>query len=464
MGAVTMLMRAGLIFIFGLCLILTGGCSRLAEKMLVWPQGAMESPEEPYYGELEEPELQPPDQYSFDAPDATVLIEDNEVFDNNRGGMRIRGDLPVHISRCVFHHNGRSGIRADANARIFMDNSSIYANRTGGMDLLSVDSLSCRGCLVFMNQEGGIRVRSVDAVLPAMVDIRHCRIYLNRQAGLSVRSGQGGSIFVTLAENAIFANGNAGVRVEDGTRLTAWNNVIYNNATAGISAVGPSGRIPEMDIFQNRICFNHGAGLFIQTGMTGTYGISNNWIYNNYRAGIGCGLDKGGFRERTRLAIMHNTIAANGSGALGAGIRDDSGGIVIVRNNIIVWNLRTGMMVGSCNEANHNLVFANGEQSSFDEDDEYAYLFERMQYSGCPGRGTGDIIASPMFVDPDRYDFSLQDESPAIGAGEEIDTSYFSLFGRKDMGALLVPPSFDDLLSDHFVNSGGFSVGSGDGR
>ena len=435
-------MNIRLVFILGFILIFSGGCSRLVEKMLVWPEGTMVSPEKPYYGELEMPELQPPDQYRFEAPEATVLIEDNEVYSNNRSAIRIRGDLPVHISRCNFYNNGTAGIRADASARIYIDESRIYANRTGGIDLLSTDEFYCRDCLIFMNGEGGIRIRSGDGEGAGltMADIRDSRIYLNGQAGLRVQAGPESSIFVILAANAVFGNGNAGVRIEDGTRLTAWNNVLYNNATAGISTVAPSGRIPEMDIFQNRICFNHGAGLFIQAGITGQYGISNNWIYNNYRAGIGCGLAPGGFRDRSRLAILHNTIVANGSAALGAGIRDDTGGVVVVRNNIIVWNLRTGMMVGNCNDASHNLVFANGEQSSFDEDDEYAYLFERMQYAGCPGRGVGDVIDSPMFVDPDQYDFSLKDGSPAVDAGEEIDSAYFSWFGRRDMGSLVIPP------------------------
>ena len=371
-----------------------------------------------------------------------MVIEDNEVYGNNRTGIRIRGDLPVHISRCTFYRNGRSGVRAEAHARLYIDQSRIYANLTGGIDAVNADSIFCRSCLVFMNGEGGVRIRSGSGseTLPAQADIRNCRIYLNRQGGIRVQPGDQGRTFVTLAGNAVFENGMAGVRVEDKTRLTAWNNVFHSNGTAGISSVAPSGRIPEIDIFQNRVCFNRGAGLFIQAGVTGTYGISNNWIYNNFRAGIGCGLEEGGYRDRTRLAILHNTIVSNGSGSIGAGIRDDSGGAVIVRNNIIAWNARTGMMVGNCNDACYNLLFANGQTSKFDEDDDYAYLFERIQYAGCPGRGTGDVMAPPMFNDSDRYDFTLREDSPAVEAGEEIETPYFLLFGRRDMGSLYVPP------------------------
>ncbi len=428
-----------------LILIFSGGCCRLTEKILASPNGELDLTGEPYYGEEREPELQPPDQYRFDVPHATVLMEDNDVYGNNSGGLRIRGTLPVHITGCSFHHNGMAGIRAEY-AHLYLDHSSIFANRAGGVEMVAVKQVSMRDVRIFLNGEGGIRVqrcRGCDK-LRSVVDIRNSRIYLNRQGGIVVRAGAAGHAVLLFAGNTLFANERAGARVEGNISLTAYDNVFSSNGTAGLSVYGVPDHLPEIDIYQNRICFNHGSGLFVSSGKTGEYGISNNWIYNNLRAGIACGLAGSVPANRSRLAILHNTIVSNGSGSIGAGIRDDTEGVTIIRNNIIAFNSRTGIMVHNCDDACHNLLFANGETSKFDQNDESAYLFERLQYAGCPGRGRGDVIAPPLFSNPDRYDFTLKQDSPARGAGEEIDTPYFSWFGSKDMGSLYVPPRLWD--------------------
>ncbi len=434
------------------------GCSRLAETMLDVPQPvdamSVDGGPSPWNGELEKPELQPVDQYPLDVAEATVVMEDNEIYGNNKAGISIRGSQPVHVRGCRLYNNGTSGIRAFAHSRIYMDNTSVYANRTGGIEMKEGELLHVRKASIYGNGEGGVRVKAGEtrAGLVTSVDIRDSRIFLNSQGGISIKSPAPVHTTAIIARNAVFRNGKSGVRIEDDVWMTAWDNVLIDNATGGISAVAPGGKLPVMDIFQNRICFNEGAGIFVQAGRTGRYGISNNWIYNNFRVGIGCGLEDVSWRDKSRIAIFHNTIVANGAGAIGAGIRDDSGGVVVVRNNIIAWNARTGMMIGNCHDATHNLLYANGETSDFDENDENAYLFERLQYAGCPTRGWGDIIEDPQFLSPDQYDFSLRESSPAQDAGEEIDTPYFRQFGRTDMGSLYVPPT---LFETGFYRNGG---------
>ncbi len=427
-------------------LFFCSACSRLPEALLKTPiqKGTEPKAHSQWYGELQKPEMQPPDQYKFDAVEATVIFEDNDIHHNNRAGISIRGSQPVRISRCRLYNNGTGGIRAFSQTHIYLDSSSIHSNRTGGIDMREGRLLSIRKTSIFLNGEGGIRIQggydSQSMTHRTEVDIRSSRIFLNRQGGISIKSAPSCFTTVTLADSAIFKNDKAGVRIEDNTWLTAWDNVFTRNLTAGVAAASPSGTLPVLDLFQNRISFNHGAGIFITAGKTGRYGISNNWIYNNYRVGIGCGLEKSPFKNRTHVAILHNTIVANGAGNIGAGIRDDTGGTVLVQNNIIAWNVRTGMMVGNCRDASYNLLYANGEVSDFDKDDTSAYLFERLQYAGCPSTGTGDLIENPLFSAPDQYDFRLKEESPAQDAGNEIDTPYFLQFDRTDMGSLYVPP------------------------
>jgi len=94
-----------------------------------------------------------------------------------------------------------------------------------------------------------------------------------------------------------------------------------------------------------------------------------------------------------------------------------------------------------------NLLFANGDTSGFDEDADTFFLFERLQYAGCPGRFSGDLLTDPLFADPDRYDFSLSKVSPAAGAGVEIDLPYIISFGSRDLGALITPPGCNDSMN-----------------
>jgi parallel beta-helix repeat protein len=369
-------------------------------------------------------------------PDS-IIIENNELYQNNLAGIRIRGNLPVTIKKCQIYSNGETGIRFDKQAQAVVSGCSVFQNGRTGIDILEAARTTIENNRIYKNTLAGVRILgSVENEKHKLqVRIAGNRIYLNQRAGIRTMPRPVGKIDLAVVGNSIYQNKTAGVRVENNTRLTAEGNQIHDNGGAGIIAhvsVIP----PELDIYRNRISFNNGQGIQVFNGITGRFGISNNWIYNNYLAGIAIGLFDSPISKLDNIKIMNNTVVSNGSGNEGSGIRSDSEGKVIIMNNIVAYNYLTGIRTEGCRGYSYNLLYANGQTGNCCPDPGSApYRIEREQYAACPGRNKGDLIGNPLFVDPDNYNFYLQDKSPAIGAGKDVYQDSNTSFYRNDMGA-----------------------------
>ena len=368
---------------------------------------------------------------------SSIIIEDNKIYQNNLVGIRIRGNLPVTIKKSQIYSNGETGILFDTQSQALLSDSSLFQNGRTSINILDADRITIENNRIYKNPLAGVRIiGSVEnEKYTLLVRIAGNRIYLNRRAGIRVMPRPVGKIDLTVVGNSIYQNETAGVRVENNTRLTAEGNQIHDNLGAGI-IVHESVIPPKLDIYRNRISFNNGEGTQIVNGITGQIGISNNWIYGNYLSGIGIGLFHSPISKLDNIKVMNNTIISNGSGYEGSGIRSDSQGKVIIMNNIIAYNYQTGIRTEDCGGYSYNLLYANGETGNCCADPRSApYRVEWEQYAGCPGREKGDLIGNPLFVDPDNYNFNLQDESPAIGVGQDVYQDSGTSFYRNDMGA-----------------------------
>lgn len=368
-----------------------------------------------------------------------IIVEANEIFQNNRGGLRVRGSTPVLIKNCRVYGNGRSGLRLERHADVLILYSRIYENKTSGIDVVDAKRIGIRRSELFRNLTAGIRIRDEIGAILTKVQLIDSRMFLNGQAGLFVSPNPGSKVVVDVSGCEIFQNRKSAVRIEGSTILTARRNTIFSNGSAGLFAISHDDFFPVIDVFENKIYFNSRAGILIQGGVTGSIGISNNWIYNNYESGIVCGIGDEYHTKYSSLGIYHNTIVANGSDFEGAGIRIDNNGTMDIQNNIIAYNLRAAIMTYHCRDASHNLLFANGQTPDYRPSRDYSFLIRRLQYGGCPAKGSGDILADPLFLDPDRYDFTLSDRSPAKGMASRLEIPYFAGFRNRDLGCLLVP-------------------------
>jgi parallel beta-helix repeat protein len=367
----------------------------------------------------------------------SIIIEDNKIYQNNLVGIRIRGNSPVTIKKCQIYSNGETGVLFDTQAQAVLSDSSVFENGRAGINILDSGRIIIENNRIYKHLLGGVRILGTteNEKHKLMVRVAGNRIYLNKRAGIRAMPLPIGKIDLAVVGNRIYQNETAGLRVENNIRLTAVGNQVHDNMGAGI-IVHESVIQPEFDIYQNRISFNNGEGIQIVNGITGQIGISNNWIYSNYLSGIGVGLFNSPISKLDNIKIMNNTIVSNGSGYEGSGIRSDSKGEVIIMNNIVAYNYLTGIRTEDCGGYSYNLLYANGETGDCCADPGSApFRIEWEQFAGCPGRKKGDLIGNPLFVDPDNYNFYLQDKSPAIGAGKDVYQDSNTSFYRNDMGA-----------------------------
>ncbi len=371
-------------------------------------------------------------------PSASIIIEENTIYQNGRTGIRIRGDTPVDITHCKIYDNGRSGLLLEHRADILISDSHIHHNRFGGLSLNGVKNAIVESNKIHQNGKTGIRLRKGvnSRKQPTDVTVKNNNIFLNGTGGIHSIPKYDAPIDLKVYDNIIHANKRGGIRITNNTRLTAFKNEIFDNGAAGIAAYSTAPIPPLLNLYRNRIYFNEGGGILVDNGISGEYGISNNLIYNNKRAGIACGLWEESGNSVVDLSILHNTIVSNGSNERGAGIRNDSKGTVRIFNNIIAYNYTTGIQNNNCSDASYNLLYANWATSSFDESsDEMLFLKSRLQYGGCRGIGKGSMITEPLFTDPDNYDFTLLEDSPAKEAATRVNSPHFSSF-TNNMGVV----------------------------
>lgn len=368
----------------------------------------------------------------------SIIIEDNKVFQNDLTGIRLSGTTPVIIKSCDIKENGRAGILIRSKVRVNIENTSISQNGRGGVDVINADLLTMDRIRVFKNAMGGIRLRKELGDNTVSVIIENSKIFSNLEAGVRSMPSPGndiGNVELTLNYNDIYKNVKAGIRVENRTWLMAKSNKVYQNGTAGIIA-HDSEKVPQLDILKNRINDNIGPGIHVYTGKNGRMGISNNYIYNNERSGIICALRDTAVSRLIDIDVVNNTIVGNGSEDQGAGVRNDSAGKVRIYNNIIAYNYVTGIRTTGCDDYGNNLLFANGHVANCCDDPEFApFYIEKVQYAGCAGRGPGGLIADPLFVNGDRYDYDLQPGSPAKGRGADLWTKEKTDQKKYDIGA-----------------------------
>jgi hypothetical protein len=388
--------------------------------------------------------------------EVSVIFEDNQLYQNSLAGIRIRGNMPVAMKTCKIHSNGRAGIAVDRKAHITVTDCDVYGNGRAGVNIDDGGYITIKSSRVFKNKMAGIRVwRSGDQdgnpLEPVKLRLADNRIYLNEQAGVRSMPQRRSKVDIVLTGNEICENGKAGLRVENNTTLIAKGNHIRHNGTVGIVS-HESVALPVLDVYQNTVSFNKGPGVHIINGVSGQIGIRNNWIYHNLRSGIVCGLWSDPDRDRLDIKIINNTVVGNGSSDQGAGIRNDSKGRAIIMNNIVAYNYVSGIRTRKCKEDSYNLLFANGDVANCCDDAHSApYWVERVQIGGCPGRGEGDLITNPLFMDPDNYDFRLKEGSPAIDAGIAMDTFHDAF----------LPPSQGSNRNDMGATGGPYAAGSG---
>lgn len=207
-------------------------------------------------------------------------------------------------------------------------------------------------------------------------------------AGIVIKSNSNN---LTIQNCVVFNNSGDGIRVQDSTHVTLFNNLVYGNAGIGVNITGSISGSSDASILNNTIAFHRSRGLTI-----GQSGVAS------------------------KRAVLRNNIVQNNTGD--ASIK----------------------------------VFAPPPSSIPRSDEGYNEDFNLvLPFTVLPTtlpKGSHDLQADALFVEPGTGNFRLLAGSPAIDAGTSSglsDSQVSILRGRTTTGTGLDVSSID--LGFHFL-------------
>lgn len=210
---------------------------------------------------------------------------------------------------------------------------------------------------------------------------------------------------------------------------TITNNTFYGPGDSGKTDVIDCDEIPCGLIAHNNIFGTTDDGIDIGTGSQDIL-ISDNLIMNCYSMGISIG-------ESTPADIQRNIIV----NCL-AGIQVHSGATALADHNTLYSN-HVGVRcyhyenepLSGGNAIVLNSILSESDSAVFSLVENSTISFDYSLSDTDTIQGTGNIIADPLFVAPDDFDFSLQELSPCINSGDP-ESPVDPDGTRTDMGAV----------------------------
>ena len=260
----------------------------------------------------------------------------------------------------------------------------------------------------------------------------------NNQTGYSENISAGGNFSTFIIEdNIVHDNTNIGIDIggnyktvnvphlDQGRYGVVRNNLVYNcnspySPAAGIYIDGGRDIIVE-----NNICHSNGYGGEIgceENGSTSNVTFRNNIFYNNFYTGMHIG----GYDPETTGIVLNsnvynNTFYKNDTGS------NFSGEIALtklkdcrIENNIFYISNQNLFMNTSRTQVNltldYNLVFADAGSNATEADVNGSTMSLANFYSNT-GYGSHSNFGNPMFANANSDNFHINDNSPAIDAG-----------------------------------------------
>ncbi|MEN8251949.1 MAG: right-handed parallel beta-helix repeat-containing protein, partial [Bacteroidota bacterium] len=139
---------------------------------------------------------------------APIIISNNSIYQNNRSGIRTRGNMPIHIEKNNIYQNGQGGINLNYSARVSITDCTISQNRNSGISADNPIHVQINGNRILQNVHGGIRIRSNKQPLPIITSasINNNSIFLNKDGGIFTVSDTSLPTRLHISGNSIYRN------------------------------------------------------------------------------------------------------------------------------------------------------------------------------------------------------------------------------------------------------------------
>lgn len=292
-----------------------------------------------------------------------IVVDGLHSFNANRAAVRIDNSPNVTVQNGVFGNNATWGIFTDFSDHLLIQNNECYG------------SLTQHG--IYVSNSGDWPV------------VRGNRLHDNAGAGLQLNADatQGGDGIIT------------GAVLE--------NNVIYNNGSAGGSAINLDG--VQYSTIRNNLLYNNHASGIAMFRIDGAQGPVGNLVYNNT---INMASD-GRWALRIDSSVGTNTIRDN----ILYNSNPNHGGI----------DFTNATDVAATNSAYN--IFGGGNWAVTPDDGSTFYTLSQWQVLSHEQHSFVATLSS-LFVNPSASDYHLLGTSPAVDAGQTLAAVPTDLEGR----------------------------------
>lgn len=353
----------------------------------------------------------------------------NTVFFNNYNRR-------ITVTGCYIHHSGASGVvfvgdPATVRSPLFRYGKQNYTtiDRTHGPkgDNFPEDCL-VENCLITMTGRDEKQTAPIQISMSHRIRINHCSIYDVPRAGININEGTFGGHIIENCDvfNTVLETGDHG-------SFNSWGRDRYwtGNANEASTEVEKDTTMPFWDILDKNIIRNsrwrcdHGWDIDLDDGST------NYEIYNNL-------LLKGGLklREGYRRIVTNNVILNN---SLHPHVWYRNSGDVF-KSNIVFKSYQPAIM--------NSAIADNGK---WGKEIDYNFFVgdkskrEKFIKNGCD---SNSINGNPLFVNPSKGDFSVQNNSAALKIGfVNFSTNQYGVT-KPSLKAIAKTPAILDVLID----------------
>lgn len=368
--------------------------------------------------------------------DASILWTDNAYLriqglhiTNNIGNFREGITLQGAAHHIEILNNKISNIKfsADPNATITNNTNAVPLNVYADSATDSIHTILIKGNEVFNNQTGYSENISAGGNFSTFI-IEDNIVHDNTNIGIDI-----GGNYKTVSNPAL----------DQGRYGVIRNNLVYNcnapySTAAGIYIDGGRDIIVE-----NNICHHNGYGGEIgceENGSTSNVTFRNNIFYNNFYTGMHIGgYDPGTTGVVLNSNVYNNTFYQNDQG------NNFSGEIALtklencrIENNIFYTSNQNLFINTSRSQTNlildYNLVFADAGSNATETDVNGSTMSLTNFYNGT-GYGVHSKFGNPMYANANSNNFHINDNSPAVDAG---NPNYTANTGAMNIGGITI--------------------------